>query len=229
MFKKVLSFIFCLCFIAGITVTNAYAYSLPEENNECSLTVTAALKNNPIEGILIEVYQVAEYSESGGSITYTLIDDFASAFSDEIDFENMTAEESNEAAALLSTIDETPVFSGYTDSNGQISFSVSEYGIYLVVQANSVDGYEEINPFLVLVPSYDSTDDTWEYNVSAEPKTAITAASDETTSDSSVSDESTSVQNKKTGDNNMIYVYAVVCVLAVGCVLIITKRRKVNE
>lgn len=55
------------------------------------------------------------------------------------------------------------------DANGYATFSGLSTGLYLVVQAEAVDGYLTVTPFLVSLPMYNG-ESGWIYNVEAAPK-----------------------------------------------------------
>lgn len=55
------------------------------------------------------------------------------------------------------------------DANGYATFSGLSTGLYLVVQAEAVDGYLTVTPFLVSLPMYNG-ENGWIYNIEAAPK-----------------------------------------------------------
>lgn len=58
-----------------------------------------------------------------------------------------------------------------TTNNGKVTFSNLEQGLYLVSQTTSVEGYSDIDPFLVAIPKVE--DSIWIYDINALPKTDI--------------------------------------------------------
>ncbi|MGN0405524.1 MAG: Cna B-type domain-containing protein [Bariatricus sp.] len=59
-----------------------------------------------------------------------------------------------------------------TNETGCVRFENLPLGIYLVVQAESVDGFSDCTPFFIALPSY--INDEWIYEVDATPKVDVT-------------------------------------------------------
>ena len=66
---------------------------------------------------------------------------------------------------------ELPTRTKKTDTEGKIMFDELRLGLYLIKQTNEVEGYSNIDPFLVMVP--EAEDNTWNYDIKAKPKTDI--------------------------------------------------------
>lgn len=58
-----------------------------------------------------------------------------------------------------------------TDSFGYTRFNNLDLGLYLVEQTNKVEGYSNIDPFLIAIPTLENN--IWIYNIEATPKTDI--------------------------------------------------------
>lgn len=203
-------------------------YEIADEDESASLTVTLSVTDNStyeetaVEGAVVCIYKVAAYEEDGGGITYVPCGDYVDY---EVDYEGMTTSESNELALelaeILPSLGGTESMTGVTDEDGQVTFDDLEFGIYLVTQANEVDGFEQMAPYIIQVPYYDGTD--WTYDVESYPKTAIEIIVEEP--------ESVTPGSDTTDTGDAAYIFPAVLVLAVmaaAAVLIVRKKRAVS-
>ena len=155
---------FLLEFMVPVEALNSIDFSL-----KGSIEVT--LKDNEdelgISGAEITIYQVATASEENHNLVYTYTDQFSDCevslddFS-KVDFDKDIKECLSDDA--LGTV-------GSTDDNGVVYFNNLEFGLYLIVQTNKVEGYSVIDSFLVQVPLWENND--WIYNIKSLPKTEI--------------------------------------------------------
>lgn len=181
-----------------------------DDSQELSLSVTFEIEGEPIEGAEVSIYKVANVYTEGGGVFYTsLVGD--------IDYEGMTAEESNKTASLLAE-EVTDVFaSAATDENGTISFANLEKGIYLVVLSEEYyadDGTQYIfDPYLVCVPLASEEDSSWDYDVESCPK-----VTDYITPDS---------DTPKTADTRHIAFWISAAVIS-ACIAVKTTKQKKN-
>lgn len=136
-------------------------------------------KDVAIPGVTLEAVKVADLTViNGGSSTYTLTSDFAESG---IDFEGMTASESNEAAKALKSIVLNKSLTGQsrvTDEKGQVCFENLEPAMYLILQTANEDLiplYTEMDPYLISVPlgKNENGAASWQYVVKSEPKLEI--------------------------------------------------------
>lgn len=216
-----------------------------------TLKVTCKYDDNgvvtKIDGVELEVTQVADVSVNNGSVTYSLLSDYQSSG---IDFEGMTASESSEAAQTLLKIKEDNGLQGskaVTDADGIAGFSDLPYGMYLVSQSGSqgtATEYESIQPFLVMVPGVDSDTQTWIYDVETEPKLSLvkitppeteteteteTEPPEETTVVNNPPSDNTSVKGPKTGDTSNLSVWTGMLLISAAVIMVIAYRKKRNE
>lgn len=156
---------------------------LPEGSYTLALSLVSTNPDGSKTGIKdadISIYQVASLSIKSDAAIYSATDDFASAG---VDFEGMSASESNSAAKLFAKIVSEKNLagsgsSGNSSETGEVNFNDLSAGIYLVMldRYDTKDGrYTEMDPFLVLVPGIDRSDNgnKWISNVSVSPKIAI--------------------------------------------------------
>jgi|GEM_PF-2190680 len=136
----------------------------------CSLTVALAYDKAPLSGIPVSVCLVADLVEESDEVYYTAVAAFAGAG---VDLENVPTKEENVAAAKVflayAKAHNVKMETVVTNSSGGASFDDLAHGMYLVVPDGSAAGFL-IDPFLVLVPSFEGPGKTKAFNVIASPK-----------------------------------------------------------
>lgn len=216
---------------SAVPVMAAEAVPQPEDR-PVSLTVTFVESDveketsTAISGATFEITKVADLNWHGGSPEYILSDVFVST---EVDFDGMTASESEEAAKKFSAMNVKALKAGITDSNGSATFDNLDQGIYLVkeiAKKGVAAGYSTVEPYLVLAPGY--LEGEWTYDVVSVPKTtpvkSTVPAPDEPTPDEPTPQPAKPV---KTGDMNGIYLYLGLAVCtASGLIILVSERRK---
>lgn len=223
------------------------ADSVPEpEDMKAELAISFAIEDTAegtktaISGATFEITRVADLNWHGGSPDYVLTDEFKST---NIDFNGMTASQSEDAAKKLSSMSTVSFASATTDEEGSANFYGLEHGIYLV-EETKVSGdalnYSSVDPYLVLVPGY--KDGEWQYRVTSSPKTEpIEKPKPEKPDvtpegpDNPNNPDNTSFSGKpsapvKTGDplalEAIIWVGVAVCSLSAIIILLVGKRRE---
>lgn len=141
-----------------------------------------------LSGAGISITKVADAKEEQGTVVYTLGDALSAysetnAFGFETFFDDMTAIESNQTAALLASENLTADFTGTTDTDGSVTFSELPLGMYLVTQISS-DGvsadYTQFEPFLISIPSMNE-DGAFYTDLESRPKTDVEKIPETTT------------------------------------------------
>lgn len=196
-----------------------------------------------IAGGTFTIYKAADLAEDGGGgAYYTVVEPYTAlavydggrdvTFTDE-----MTVTESQETAAAFAEIAETAAGEAVTDSSGQCTFTVTEPGMYLVVETDRAEeaaGYETVAPFFVSVPMAQQDEQGnygWLTDVTALPKTEVTAVPDQPEpSESETPVSSAASDAPKTGDESRVSLYAGLCgaSLAMGG-LILARRIRSRE
>ena len=129
----------------------------PDADASYPLTVTYTFtdlsRSDPVDGAEITVIQVASVSESGQTPVYVPL------FDETQNFQNMSAKESEEAAARLAEKTGTSAsgFKTVTEADGSAVFHDLKPGIYLVTETGKTGtaaSYETFRPFLIPVPEY---------------------------------------------------------------------------
>ena len=186
--KTVLAFIMSLLLIltcGGASVFAAETDAVPDlPGGPYSLTVNVKSTNpdgtkTGIKGAKLSIYKVALLDVKNTAANYTATQAFSEAG---IDFEDMTASESNTAAKTFAKLVNSKGIASAgekkTNGAGEAVFSDLSPGIYLVMM-DGYDGsdarYTDMDPFLVLVPGIDRSgkENAWISNVSVSPKIAI--------------------------------------------------------
>jgi hypothetical protein len=154
----------------GIDYSKSESLTVVMEYNEGTSTTL-------IDGAEIEIIRAASVSvDSNGSVAYSLLSDFAG---NNINFDGMTVAESMKAAEALSKTVDTKklnMTSVVTGADGKAVFTDLKAGMYLVREGNKTGNavsYTSFKPYLVMVPGV--KDGQWVYDVTAYPKTEITA------------------------------------------------------
>ena len=127
------------------------------------LTVRDSRTEQPVHDGSVTLHQVAGVSPDGSA--YVLTAEFAGSGASLDDLEAKALVERLAAWTASNKIAGTTKNIG---SNGAVSFSNLERGLYLVTQEKAATGYVTMMPFLVTVPM--KVDGKWVYDVDAYPK-----------------------------------------------------------
>ncbi|MCD8341160.1 MAG: peptidase [Clostridiales bacterium] len=166
--KHAATLLLALVLACGLAVT-AYATDATTASLDFSQTGSVALTladsdGNTVSGGAVTIYEVAALYLDDGNMAYAYTDAFSGCTA------TLDVEDTSLAATLASYVSANGI-SGTTaaiGSDGTVTFSGLELGLYLVVQTTDSDNYETINPFLVTVPM--ESDGAWLYDVDASPK-----------------------------------------------------------
>lgn len=137
-----------------------------------SLTISYEENKVPLAGAKFSLYLVAAMDETG---ELTTTDDF-SQFDVDIRGKNDEAWKALTTTLAAYALGTTPTDSGTTDPQGQLVFPTQgihlEQGLYLILGSQHIqdDMVYDALPFLVLLPSYNEAENTWDYSMTASPK-----------------------------------------------------------
>lgn len=131
------------------------------------ITLTEEQDNEAISGAEITIYKVASADEEEHKLIFTYTDEFnhCKTSLDNLNDTSITKEISKCAKDVSSELVQT------TNNLGSVKFKNLDLGLYLVTQSNKVEGYSNIDSFLVMIPKVE--DNKWIYNIKSEPKTDI--------------------------------------------------------
>ena len=145
-------------------------------SHDVSLTVTAAYDQKPISGMQFDVYLVAIVDQYGELTPTKTFSQFNVDIRGENDQAWRTLASTLEGYVLWDNL--SPTDSGKTDRQGLLSFPNRQKsltpGLYLVLgQLHTQDGCQyEADPFMVMLPSLDQTNNSWVYEAKVSPKLA---------------------------------------------------------
>ena len=169
----------CLATMMTGVAVSAAEPAIPDLNRKGSLSITFTVKGEPISnGNEVGIYKVANVVEDNG-FKFVYNDTFSEAGEMPKDLDAVNGE----LALKLEKIAEKKKESLYTssqklDSNGNVTFSDLEAGLYLIVHTKKTEitfsdktkVVYTINPFLVSIPQ--KKDGEFVYDVTSKPKVA---------------------------------------------------------
>ena len=152
----------------------AMAAAAIDTTHPVSLTISYQQDRKPIPGVPFALYRVADvnaYAE------FTLSGDFKN-YPVRLDGLDSAAWRAlaETLAAYVQRDRLTPLDSGVTDRNGELTFPTNGKtllpGLYLVIGQTFSDGsfVYTTEPFLICLPNLDEKTDTWQYDVTVSPK-----------------------------------------------------------
>lgn len=142
------------------------------ENGELDLTQTGSIEvtmkqeEEVVPGGTLTLYRVGEIQQQDGNYSFGLVEDFADSGES---LEDITSPELAEGLAGFAQEENGKTLQ--IDENGNVMFDDLELGLYLVVQYDAAEGYENVSPFLVSVPV--NINGTYIYQVDATPKVGL--------------------------------------------------------
>ena len=122
-----------------------------EESGSLRIILTSAEDAVPIRDAEFSLYQVAQYQNTGGVVSYHYTPEFAKCTVSED-----SLGEADVASELLRYCTEnglSPVASKLTGSDGTCEFSSLPNGLYLAAQTNYIARYMQTDPFTVSLPT----------------------------------------------------------------------------
>lgn len=157
-----------LLFAAPMT---AYAHDVPDASQKGTIAITMRYDGKPVSGGSLTLYRAAEVKEDDGNYSFALTGDFTASGAE------LTDISSADLAGDLARFAASRKLTGTTrkiGSDGKVSFTGLELGLYLLVQDEAAEGYNKAEPFLVSVPMME--DGAYRYEVNATPKVELEKA-----------------------------------------------------
>lgn len=167
--KRFLILFIIAVLLRGMSIT-VYAHDVPDLSQKGIIGITMKCGNSVVSGGTLTLYHVGKVEEKNGNFIFALTDEFIGSG---ILLENI---ESADLAQSLGRYAMDNKVIGETKSiasDGTITFSDLEPGLYLLVQNKAAEGYYRVTPFLVSVPMYDAEKEEYLYHVDASPKVEI--------------------------------------------------------
>lgn len=145
----------------------AYAHDVPDENKTGSIQFTMTYNKEPVGGGTLTLYQVGEVDENDGNYSFAL----SEAYKDSgVMLDDLTDEKLADTLADYTNKHKPQGITVTIGSDGTVTATDLELGLYLVMQHKAASGFQPIAPFLVSVPAYDAEQDKYIYTVDAAPK-----------------------------------------------------------
>lgn len=159
--------IICLLFVSNILPVKADTLDF-ERPGTIELTLKESTEETPIKDLEITIIEIASATSENYNLVLKYHENLDSCEADLTDLSNEDLV--NQLESCIKN-NELPTRTKKTDTEGKIMFDELRLGLYLVKQTNEVEGYSNIDPFLVMVP--EAEDNTWNYDIKAKPKTDI--------------------------------------------------------
>lgn len=165
------------CLLIAITLFLGFSLSVnaKESNHIIDFSKTGSIKvtlheeaeDTYVEGARITIYKIADVYSNEGRLSFKYTDNFSSckASLDDMTDENLTEDISKCVTEEFIGISEV------TNQNGTVTFDDLSLGLYFIKQTSKVEGYSNIDSFLVHTPT--TIENSWIYDIVATPKTAI--------------------------------------------------------
>lgn len=233
--------------------------SADASSGEGTLTVQVAINDSyevsstAVEGCQITVTRVASLDKDTNTFTldprYSAQEEAYRAQETDAKasiFDGMNVSQSNELAALLEDADLEGSLTAVTGADGSCQFENLSDGMYLICETGKTGAAARTStfaPFLWMVPEYESDSASWNYAVTAHPKTTITESETETETNPPKPTETTPPTNPsttpgtqlstnpaKTGDENPIGNYVGLALISgIMIIGIVSSRRKEKD
>ena len=133
-----------------------------------NITLNESKEDKPIKDANLTIYKIATVTEKDNNLYYQYQENITNC---NADLTNLLNEElSKEINKCIENLELTSI-TKTTNNEGFIKFDNLQLGLYLVKQTNKVEGYSNIDPFLVAIPKEENN--IWIYDIKATPKTVI--------------------------------------------------------
>ena len=134
-------------------------------------SITFSLKDSetekPIANVPFRLYLIAKVYENENGIGYEMISPYDKAGIDTIDLQDSSLPVH---LAYFSLSHSQPYIEKNTNEKGTLVFDNLEPSLYLIVPSQSEVHNCDVTPFLISVPTYNSQNGNWEYNIDVSPK-----------------------------------------------------------
>ena len=166
--KRLINYIAILLVFLLLGITNVNANSnIIDISKKGSLNISLSTNDSKdIKGAEITIYKVGDVVVENSNLIFKNVPEINSCKIDFTKVENITT-------SMVECVQNTSVEkeTDMTDSEGKVSFTNLDLGLYLVVQTNEVKGYSKIDSYLTMIP--EEIDNKWIYDITSTPKTEI--------------------------------------------------------
>ncbi len=165
--KRITALLIALALLAGLPVS-AFAHDYVDLDRMGSITLNLKYDGAFITGGRFTCVRVADVIEVDGNYCYQML----------LEKQIYTDAESIPSAEYIYTdivLNNTSFFEDYkithTNSNGMVTFRSLVPGLYLMINATAIPGYNQMNPFLISLPYLENG--TYVYDVDAAVKSEL--------------------------------------------------------
>lgn len=195
--RKIFS-VLCAVLMVLVFSVSAYAIETVDLTRTGSITITMLYDGQAVPGGSLTAYRVAEVFEDDANFGYRFTDAFASCG---LSLDSLSAE----LASGLADFATEHSLAGTKQSigeDGSVRFSDLELGLYLFIQEDAAEGYQNVLPILISVPG--KSDEGYLYDVDGSPKLSLVPAPTETETETTESETTQPTEPKlpQTGQMN---------------------------
>ena len=169
--KKIVNSLLLVLSLFAISISRVYADNIIDFSKTGSIDIllTENDSNKPISEIGLTAIQIGKVNVKDNNLVIENVEENDACG---VDFTSIEEDyQISEGLANCLYKEGKVIDTKVTDSNGKVSFTNLELGLYLVMQPEQVKGYSKIKAFSVMIPQV--INNSWVYDISSEPKTEI--------------------------------------------------------
>lgn len=208
--KRILSMLCCLLLLSILPLC-AFAHEVPDYDRTGSISLTMSYKGDAVAGGTLTLYRVADVVQNNGDYTFRLVAELEESG---ISLEELDSASTAEDLADAVAEEKMEGVTKLINDSGTVTFRDLSIGLYLLVQEDAADGYNQLAPFLVSLPG--QKNGSYVYDVNASPKVELEPAP--TTKPTTPSGTTTPGNLPQTGQDN----WPVPVLLAFGLLFLVT-------
>lgn len=164
MYKSKKSYKIIIAVMLAVLMFRSVSFAKSDERGSITILLSDGAEGTEKQDVVFAYVKVADFVNGEYKAVET---DF-----EKIDFNKVqTAQEMEQAAEKLKEVVTIPDGRVKTDRYGMAQIKNLEVGVYLVYQADKAE-YENVQPFLVTIPTWDEEQETMEYHIEVMPKHA---------------------------------------------------------
>lgn len=166
MIKKLSLFIITLIIGTNYVLANTTNHIVDfNKTGTITITLKETVDKTPIEGAKINIYKIALSTSKNNNLELEYDENILNCNIDTKDLSNPN--EIDKCIKNKNIWNQEKI----TNKSGEVIFDELELGLYLVKQTNKINGYSNIEPFLIIIPKEENN--KWIYDIKANPKTDI--------------------------------------------------------
>lgn len=170
--KRLIALFLCLSALLATCATAAFGHEAPDFTKKGSITIQWKYQETVVPDGALRAYRIAAVKEDDGDFTFLPLAGFGGK---KFTADSLTPELAKELAGMVKS---TAAIAPTSSKDGVVTFEKLQLGLYLIVQTRSAAGYQDISPFLVSVPMWDT--DHYVYEINAKEKFQLKKTTDST-------------------------------------------------